>query len=68
MAIRVFEVPSLAGDDCVKEITAALRYRPGVVHVTVNVADKQVSVDFDSAFINEAQIITIIRATGYEAQ
>ncbi len=68
MSVRVFHVPSLEGEESSRAISAALRRAPGIVGVTVDVGQKQVCVDFDSALINEAQVMQLMRDAGYEAQ
>jgi len=65
MAITILDVPTLEGADCVRVISSALRIVPGIVGVQVDVQRKQVVVDFDSALINEVQVIELCRDTGY---
>jgi len=66
MSTTTFDLPSLEGESCVRLISSALRHLPGIVGVQVDVENKQVSVDFDSALINEAQLIQVFREAGYE--
>lgn len=66
MAITVLDVPTLEGAECVRAISSALRMVPGIVGVQVDVARKQVVVDFDSALVNEVQVIQHCRDAGYE--
>ena len=66
MSTTRFDLPSLEGESCVRLISSALRRVPGVVGIQVDVENKQVSVDFDSALINEAQLIQVFREAGYE--
>lgn len=68
MTTRIFNVPSLEGEDRARTISATLRRVPGIVAVKVDVANKQVSVDFDSALINEVQVIQALRTLGYDAE
>ena len=68
MSARIFNVPSLEGEACVRIISSALRCLPGIVGLQVDVEHKQVCVDFDSALINELQVIEAFRGAGYEAE
>ena len=67
MGIRIFNVPSLEGEDRARTISATLRRVPGILAVQVDVENKQVSVDFDSALINEVQVMQALRDMGYDA-
>ena len=68
MSIRVFNVPSLKGEACVRTISSALRTVPGIVGVTVDIEAKQMCVDFDSALIKEVQVIKIVRDAGHQVE
>jgi len=68
MSTTIFDVPSLEGEACVRVISSALRNAPGIVGVQVDLEHKQVAVDFDSALINEVQVMEIVRDTGYEPE
>jgi copper chaperone CopZ len=68
MSTAIFNVPSLEGEACVRVISSALRSAPGIVGVQVDVENKHVAVDFDSAVINEVQVMQLVRDTGYEVE
>lgn len=66
MSTTIFNVPTLEGESCVRLISSALRRVPGIINVQIDVEKKHIAVDFDSALINEAQVLAIFRETGYE--
>jgi len=53
---------------CVVHIEGDLKKLPGVKEVGVNLASEQAVVDFDSSKVSQADIISTIAKTGYEAK
>ncbi|UCH35953.1 MAG: heavy-metal-associated domain-containing protein [Armatimonadota bacterium] len=68
MSTRIFDVPTIKGEACVRTISTALRRLPGIMGVQVDIEAKEVCVDLDSALVNEVQVIQTIRELGHEAK
>lgn len=65
MTERVYNVPDISCDHCVKAINQELTKIPGVQHVNVNLANKIVTVQAD-ATVSDNQIREGIEEAGYD--
>ena len=64
-AVTIF-VPEISCDTCKNAIEGALRPLPGVREARVDVAARQVRVDFDEAAITRDALTAAIEEQGYE--
>jgi len=64
-AVTIF-VPAISCDTCKNAIEGALRPLPGVREAQVDVAARQVRVDFDEAAITRDALTAAIEEQGYE--
>jgi copper chaperone len=64
-AVTIF-VPEISCDTCKNAIEGALRPLPGVRAAQVDVAARQVRVDFDEAAITRDALTAAIEEQGYE--
>ena len=60
-----FEVPDVSCAHCKGAIEGALRPVRGVREAEVDVAAKQVSVEFDAETVDRGELVRVIEAAGY---
>lgn len=68
MAHTKLRVPSIACEGCARSIKQALGRVPGVQKVEVDVAGKDVDVDYDAGQVTEEDIKERIEAAGYTVE
>ena len=63
---QTFSVPEISCETCKNAIEGALRPLPGVHAADVDIAARQVSVEFDEAAIDRAGLVAAIEEQGYQ--
>lgn len=66
MAQVILQVEGMSCEHCEKAVKDAVSALAGVSSVAVSLADKRVTVDYDGATANEAQIKEAIEDQGYD--
>jgi len=66
MTTRTISVPEIHCDHCRTSIEGALTALPGVRAARVDVAAKDVTVEFDEGSFDQARIVAAIEEQGYE--
>ena len=61
-----FNVPEVSCDHCKASIEGALQPLPGVRGALVDIAAKQVAVDFDESVTDRAAVVRAIESAGYD--
>jgi copper chaperone len=66
MTTETIAVPEMHCDHCRASIEGALAPLEGVEHASVDIAARQVTVDYDDAVIDRAALVSAIEDQGYE--
>ncbi len=66
MESKIFKVDGMACEHCVKAVTKAVGVLPGVESVSVDLGQKTVTVQFDTAKSTVENIVAAIEDQGYD--
>lgn len=68
MSILTFRSPEIQCDGCARSLRAALGALPGVRRVDVDVAERNVTVEFDEAAITDEELLRASDEAGFPAE
>ena len=67
METTLIKIGGMSCGGCVKSITGVLTALPGVIRADVSLEPAQAVVEFDSAQVGRAQMVTAIKEAGFDA-
>jgi copper chaperone CopZ len=67
VATASFKVEGMTCDGCADKVRTGLAAKDGIVKVTVSVADKRITVEYDAAKLDTGKISKLITELGYKA-